>query len=286
MPLKNLTCDFTANRDLEILRGINTIEKINGKPAGEFLKEAAAAQAAFEQWIKDTQKLPAEKQTEAVAKKLQERNPGFDGKLEQTIENGAVTELRFLTDKVVDISPVQALRGLKVLHVLTSDLSVKSEFSDLAPLRGMRMTHLSCGRSKVADLASLQAMPLVSLDCANSNVVDLSPLRGMSLQVLRCHGTGVSDLTPLKGMPLITVNCSITKVADLSPLKGMPLTVLGCRYTGVTDLALLKDMPLEVLTCDFVPERDAATIRAIKKLTMINGKPAAEFWKEVDAKKP
>ena len=32
--------------------------------------------------------------------------------------------------------------------------------------------------------------------------------------------------------------------------------------------------------------RDTAVLRSIKTLEIINGKPPAEFWKEVDAKKP
>ena len=35
---------------------------------------------AFQAWVKATQALPAEKQVEAVSKKLMELNPGFDGK--------------------------------------------------------------------------------------------------------------------------------------------------------------------------------------------------------------
>jgi hypothetical protein len=50
-------------------------------------------------------------------------------------------------------------------------------------------------------------------------------------------------------------------------------------------LAPLKDMPLKELWCDFKPARDAEILRAIKTLEKINGKPAAEFWKEVDTKK-
>ena len=60
--------------------------------AGEFGKRAAPAKhayldPAFQQWVKATQALPAEKQIEAVSKKLMELNPGFDGKL-----TGLVTE--------------------------------------------------------------------------------------------------------------------------------------------------------------------------------------------------
>jgi hypothetical protein len=43
-------------------------------------------------------------------------------------------------------------------------------------------------------------------------------------------------------------------------------------------------MPLKELSCDFKPERDAAILRPIRTLERINGKPAQEFWKEVDAR--
>ena len=42
MPLKSLYFDFKPARDAEILRSIKTLEKINNKPAAEFLKEAEA----------------------------------------------------------------------------------------------------------------------------------------------------------------------------------------------------------------------------------------------------
>ena len=69
----------------------------------------------------------------------------------------------------------------------------------------------------------------------------------------------------------------------MSPLRGMPITELACRQTRVADLSPLWDMPLKTLSCDFVPVRDAEIIRSLKNLQTINGQPAAEFWKEVEA---
>ena len=43
--------------------------------------ESVGITPAFQQWMKAVAALPAEKQVEAVAKKLQELNPGFDGKV-------------------------------------------------------------------------------------------------------------------------------------------------------------------------------------------------------------
>ena len=50
--------------------------------AGEFGKPITTFRdPAFQRWMKDVAALPAEKQVDAVAKKLQELNPGFDGKV-------------------------------------------------------------------------------------------------------------------------------------------------------------------------------------------------------------
>jgi len=65
-------------------------------------------------------------------------------------------------------------------------------------------------------------------------------------------------------------------------LKGMPQANLQCQRSGVTDLSPLKDLPLTKIECDFRPERDAKILRALKTLTTINGKPAAEFWERHD----
>src|SRR5262249_16886734 len=108
MPLKDLGCDFKPERDTDILRSFKTLEIINQKPAAEFWKDVEA-QPAFDVWLKQVAALPAEKQVEAVAAKLKERNPGFDGKVSHTVEGGVVTELTFRTNNVTDLAPVRAL---------------------------------------------------------------------------------------------------------------------------------------------------------------------------------
>ena len=64
----------------------------------------------------------------------------------------------------------------------------------------------------------------------------------------------------------------------------MPLRTLNMKGTLVSDFSPLKDLPLKLLSCDFQAPRDAKILRAIKTLEMINGMPAAEFWKEVKDK--
>ena len=259
MPLKTLILDFSPERDTELLRSIKTLETINGKPVTEFWKEVEAQQAAFEQWMKDVQAMPAEQQVEAVSKKLVELNPRFDGKVTPTIHQGVVTGLQVGSESVSDLSPVRAFIGL---------------------------TNLQCEYTKVADLSPLKGMPLTNLRFGATQVSDLSPLKGMPLTHLSFLGTPVSDLSPLKDMKLTHLECFNTQVADLSPLKGLPLVFLHCHNNpNITDLSPLKDMPIQNLICDFKPTRDAELLRSIKTLEKINNKPATDFWKEVEGKK-
>ena len=67
--------------------------------------------------------MPAEKQVEAVSKKLMELNPGFDGKISNpwdessppVVQDGNVVELQIFTDKVADLSPIRALSRIKTI---------------------------------------------------------------------------------------------------------------------------------------------------------------------------
>ncbi len=332
MPLQVLACDNTHVSDLSPLQGMN-IEVIYLTPrvitkgmaairqmksltvisntwaqkwppaefwkkydAGEFGKAAATLNdPAFQQWMKNVAALPADKQIEAVVKKLQELNPGFDGKVTDKygngppkIENGIVTELRCPTDHVTDISPVRALPGLKCLFCGGSSKGT-GVLSDLSPLQGMRLTCLNCGWSPpISDLSPLRGMPLAMLIFDLDTVSDLSPLQGMRLTDLSCVGTPVSDLSPLKGAPLGELICGGTNVADLSPLKGMPLTRLACNSTEVSDLSPLEGMSLNEVY--FTPKNIAKGLDAIRRMKNIktigldghNKYSPAEFWKKYD----
>ena len=221
---------------------------------------------AFQQWMKDVAALPAEKQVEAVAKKLQELNPGFDGKELHSIDGGAVTELRFASDNVADISPVRALAHLRFLACGGS--WDKRKLSDLSPLRGLKLTFLNCSFSLVSDLSPLAGMPLVELWCNQTAVSNLSPLRGMPLARLHIQETPVSDLSPLKGMPLTVLQCNETQVSDLSPIEGMHLLRVWLTPRNIT--------------------QGMYVIRQMKSIRMIGVRgvnlfPADEFWKKYDA---
>ena len=263
LPLKELNCDFQPKRDAEILRSIKTLEQINGKPAADFWKEVDQRQAAFEVWCKEVPPLPAEGQVTAVAAKLKELNPGFDGTVKPTIENGVVTGLEFVTDQVTDISPVRALAGLRTLNCHGIWPNKLGRLADLSPLKEMKLTSLDCSITDVSDLTPLKDMKLTFLNCAGTHVIDLSPLKGVPLETLWCHFTGVSDLSPLKDMKLTILLCERTQVSDLSPLKDMKLTGLSCGGTQVSDLSPLKDMKLTGLRCGDTQVSDLSPLKGM-----------------------
>jgi len=256
---------------------------------------------AFQQWVDGVSQLNGHAQVDAVATRLQELNPGFDGALDPRIENGVVEKVNFSTKFVTDISPVRAFPGLRCLNGVAAPR--QGLLIDLAPLSDLQLTELSCSGNPITDLTPLQKLPLTSLDLSSTLVSDLKQLRDLPLKSLSVGETWVTDLAPLLGMPLTNFTCQGTKVADLSPLKGkslwrliiqntpvhdlsplsgMPLKELLLSQTFVTDLEPIKSAPLIRLAIDFTPERDALILRSIETLETINKTTADEFWKQHD----
>jgi hypothetical protein len=280
-----------ASKDGHVVRQELVTVARDGRRVVRISQEAPPLTEA-ERWEKSVAALPAAEQVEAVARRLKELNPAFNGNVTPTIEGGVVTGLMFVPDDVADISPVRALVGLKSLECMWSGSpNGKRTVSDLTPLRGMKLTRLNVNWTRVADLSDLRGMPLQELRFSETRVADLSPLRGMPLKVMefgqtpvadlaplqgmeleklhfRCSG-GVRDLSPLRGMPLSELDCSCTGVADLKPLKGMPLKRLWTYNTGVADLAPLRGMALEWLAVSGPALTDLSPLKGMP-LTALN----------------
>ncbi len=253
-----------ASREGKVVRQELVTVARNGRPVVRISKEVEPPTAA-DPWEKSVAALPAEKQVEAVARRLKELNPGFDGQVTPTIQDRVVTGLRFLTDEVEDISPLRVLKDLRIL-TCNGTSSGKGKLSDLTPLRGLLLEILYCHNTQVTDLSPLRGMPLVHLNCCNNRVADLSPLKGVRLRHLQLHGTAVTDLTPLRGMPLYGLDLyKVSTVSDLSPLKGMQLDYLNLSHVPVSDLSVLADMKtLRHLILDSMPITDLTPLRGLK----------------------
>ena len=297
---KKITAGIEAIRQMKSLKTIGCWERDLFSPA-EFWKKFDAGEfgkpltnindPAFQQWMKEVAALPAEHQLEAVAKKLRELNPGFDGKLTAgnqlgtpRIEKGVVVELGIIGANVTDISPLRALGGLRNLCCATGKLS------DLSPLKGMKLDVLAFGQTPVSDLSPLEGMSLWELRCSKTRVSDLSPLKRNYVGNLDIGSTLVSDLSPLVGMRLKSLAISSTPVSDLSPLKGMSfLKELQCDDTPISDLSPLEGMKLTTIA--FTPKNITKGLDAIRHMKSLKtlgtrwdrqGSPEA-FWKKFDA---
>ena len=193
------------------LREIGTIGRAaetGAPPPDPFLAEVAA--------------LAATDQVQRVIAKLQQLNPGFDGKETHEIENGKVVTLALAAPTLTQLAPVRALPALQSVQFGNSEAPKGPRYplADLRPLAGLQLTSLSCIRTEVADLAPLQGMPLTSLKCTGSPIHDLKALRGMALLEFDCRQTAVRDLAPLRQMPLRYFYCDVA-VATNGPNRGV-----------------------------------------------------------------
>ena len=223
-------------------------------------------------WLAHVASLPAPEQFQAVLEKLRERNPSFEGEVKHVIENGAVTEIEFVGEYVEDISPLQALKELRIFNGAASGSTrVNGGFYDLSPLSDLKLTKLEIAfNERIDDLSAIHRLPLRELICNRTQVADLSPLSGMPLEYLDVGATPVADLSPLRGAPLRTLRCFQTQVDDFSPLAGMPLEQVRCQDSPLASLAPLAGAPLQGLECHRTPVADLSPLRGNEVLQGLN----------------
>ena len=217
-----------------------------------------------------------------------------------------------------------ALQVLDCSGTATPALRGNGQLADLTPLMGMNLAGLKqlnlnwtqvgdAGLSCFKDCKNLTHLKLWGTrvsDAGIANFKDCENLTGLWLGLTKVSNAGLvqfqncNNLEDL-GLPGTQVDdTGLDYFKDCKKLKGLDLSHTLVTHTGlacfknskdlmrlymgdtkVADLSPLKGMPLKELYCDFQPERDAAILRSIKTLENINGKPAAEFWKDVESKK-
>ena len=189
MPLENIDLDFLPYKGLEIVRGMKTLERINGKPPADFWKEfeekvgpkAEALPQLDPKWVDRVKAMTPDQQVEEVTRELERRNPGFRRQERQDEDGPAPGDLEFIFDDaapVADLTPVTILPDLKELHyVCAQNQHMTGRLADLSQLKGLALCRLSVCGARLYDLAPLKGMPLIGLNVTGTNVNDLSPLR-------------------------------------------------------------------------------------------------------------
>lgn len=199
-----------------------------------------------DEWLDEMLKLPEPQRLNSVIEKLKELNRGFDGVFEHHVENGAVASLTLNSDDIVELLPLRALPGLRILKCIAKNKD-QAKLRNLAPLHGIKLTELSLENQKpVSDLSPLAGMPLNSLSVQGTSVKDLSPIRDVGLAVLDIAGTLVEDLSPIQNMRLESLNLVNCPARNLAVLRGMPLkNILVSATTPYYELSHLKGLKLE-----------------------------------------
>lgn len=200
--------------------------------------------------------LKPDDRAEAVVQRLKELNPGFDGRYRSRVAEGEVRNLAFATDDVTDISPLKAVPHLWSIAATPSP-GRRGKLRDLDPLTGH--------------------WELSSVEFADNPIDDLTPLAGKPLVAALLTNTKVSDLTPFRGGTVRVIHLNNCPIRDLSPLQGLKLTELGCVPDNRRELDLtpVADAPLERIWCVGPTGNNAAILRRMRSLTIVNDQPAA-----------
>ncbi len=123
-------------------------------------------------------------------------------------------ELYFMSNQVIDYSPLTELKNITLLNITRSDIQdfshlmlptvrrlfcKRSGIVDLSPIYGSRIEKLDCDRNQVSDLTPLtNVTTLNTLHLADNQIRDISPLANLTnLRVLYLHDNDISDISPL-----------------------------------------------------------------------------------------
>jgi hypothetical protein len=206
-----------------------------------------------------------------------------------------LTHLELAWTRVADSGTVylkrcKELRFLGLASTLVSDRGL-ANFKDC---KNLSMIGLDSTQVTDAGLHHLRDCPnLAELYLAGTQVTDagLANFKGCTnLERLNLTGTPTGDvgLANFQGCTKLTVlwlmysNAGNAGLAHFKDCKN--LAILHIEGTRITDLSPLEGLPIKELSCDLKLDRDSAILRSIKTLETINGKPAAEVWKELDEK--
>ena len=128
----------------------------SGEPRAVDAAQVASKATDAAAWERSVSALPAVERAKAVAVRLEELNPGFDGAIFPTIVDGVVTGLELNIDRVTDISPIRAFTGLTSFTCHGSD-AFKGQFVDGVRSTGYEQGRIhikSVGKSRFVDLCA------------------------------------------------------------------------------------------------------------------------------------
>lgn len=158
------------------------------------------------------------------------------------------------------ISDVSWLKGVPVTRLDVGGTKVR----DLSVLAGMPLRWLSINGTGLHDVRQLKDLPLTELHAMNCGISDLAPLAGLKLKVLDVGKNPVTTLAPLAGMELYNLSVQGDPIGDLRPLAGMPIEDLDLSGTKVRDLTQLAGLPIKRLSIKDCPVTTLAPLTGLQ----------------------
>jgi eukaryotic-like serine/threonine-protein kinase len=222
-----------------------------------------------EDWVAEVTQLPAAQQGLAVAARLKQLNPQFDGRFTRgLVEDGVLTEIGFVGTHIHDISPLAALKGLKWLDCSVVG-SNQGELTDLSPLAGLTLRELYLrGHTRLTDLTPLRTMPLRAISIYRCGVTDISPICTPSLDSFEGGGGPLTDLKPLTGTRITRLTVNECQITDLSPLRHLPLEHLEVANTRVSNIEPISRVPLVYLSVAHTAVTDISPLKSPSLLVL------------------
>jgi eukaryotic-like serine/threonine-protein kinase len=208
------------------------------------------------------------------------------------------TELSHLNldDTKVSDAGMESFKNCKALTFLfIGDTQVGdsglAHFQNCTGLTSMNLANTKVSDAGMKHLRNCKNLEWINLsetkigDAGIGQLKDCKSLGHINMAGTLVGDAGLASLKDCKKLWLISLDRTQVGEAGLAYLKNcMGLFTCSLVSTKVTDLSMLKELPLRTLFCDFNAHRDAKILRSMKTLEQINGKPVAEFWKDVDAR--
>jgi tetratricopeptide (TPR) repeat protein len=221
---------------------------------------------------------PADRQAVVVAEWLQERNPGFDGKMTHKIEGGVVTSLEIRSPVVQDLTPLRALPGLRALvgrstlgydNKAKSDAAVLRSLPKLESINGKPVAQFwkdaVARQAKFEEwlrwaptLPAAERVKAVAAKLKERNpespcYVTFKSEKDVVTEIWAHEAYNVTDISPVRALARLEsfkIDAGAGgHLSDLAPLRGMKkLTHLYVGSLKVRDLSPLAGMRLTSLS--------------------------------------
>ncbi len=177
----------------------------------------------------------------------------------------AIQGFSIIHHRITDLRPLAGLTGVRRLW-LRGNL-----ISDLSPLRGLPLDHLSIRHNPVSDLSPLAGMvELANFNCDGCQISDISALAGLTrLTYLDLQNNYIRSIEPLRRVnDLVEVFLSDNDIEDLSPLENRNLRTLTAAGNRITDLSPLRNS-LVMETLDLNLNEGLKDVSVVERMTAL-----------------